>query len=194
MSFTTGGLLLLESRAVAKLHVPGEAWPATLERARDSGATALPKVASNRRVLNEIVLRLSALSTEELALLADEADHDEAQALLWMAICRTYRFIEEFVREVVIDRYLSYRLDLPPESFDVFLHDKAEWNEKLARLSPGTQKKLGQVMFRILREAGIITRDRHIQTAILSNRLQIMVEKSQPAALDYFPGLRRGGV
>lgn len=194
MSFTTGGLLLLESRAVAKLYVPGEAWAATLERARDAGATALPKVASNRRVLNEIVLRLSALSAEELAFLADEADHDEAQALLWMAICRTYRFIEEFVREVVIDRYLSYRLDLPPESFDVFFHDKAEWNDKLARLSPSTQKKLGQVMFRILREAGIITRDLHIQTAIISNRLQIMIENAQPAAFDCFPGLRRGGV
>lgn len=194
MSFTTGGLLLLESRAVAKLHVPGEAWAATLERARNAGATALPKVASNRRVLNEIVLRLSALSAGELAFLADEADRDEAQALLWIAICRTYRFIEEFVREVVIDRYLSYRLDLPVESFDVFLHNKAEWNETLARLSPSTQKKLGQVMFRILREAGIISRDRHIQTAILSNRLQIMIENAQPAAFDYFPGLRRDGV
>lgn len=194
MSFTTGGLLLLESLAVAKLHVPGEAWAATLERARNAGATALPKVASNRRVLNEIVLRLSALSAGELAFLADEADRDEAQALLWIAICRTYRFIEEFVREVVIDRYLSYRLDLPVESFDVFLHNKAEWNETLARLSPSTQKKLGQVMFRILREAGIISRDRHIQTAILSNRLQIMIENAQPAAFDYFPGLRRDGV
>lgn len=125
MSFTTGGLLLLESRAVAKLHVPGEPWAATLERARDAGATALPKIASNRRVLNEIVLRLSALAAEELALLADEADHEEAQALLWVAICRTYRFIEEFVREVVIDRYLSYRLDLPSESFDIFFHDRS---------------------------------------------------------------------
>lgn len=186
--------MLLESRAVTKLHVPGETWAATLERARDAGATALPKIASNRRVLNEIVLRLSALSAEELAFLADEADHDEAQALLWIAVCRSYRFIEEFVREVVIDRYLSYRLDLPPESFDVFFHDKAEWNDKLARLSPSTQKKLGQVMFRILREAGILSRDRHIQTAIIPNRIQIMIENAEPAAFDYFPGLRRSGV
>ena len=186
--------MLSESLAVARLHSPGEAWSLTHERARDAGATALPKTASNRRVLNEIVLRLTAFSDEELAFFADEADRDEARILLWLAICRTYRFIAEFMRDVVMDRYISYRLDLPIESFEVFFDDKAEWNDKLASLSISTRKKLGQVLFRILREAEIISRDRKIQPAILSNRLQSMIEITQPESFDYLPGLRRNGV
>jgi len=194
MSFTMGGLLLSETLAVARLHVSGEAWAETLERALNEGATALPKAASNRRTLNEITLRLSAFSKEELAFFADEAERDEAQALLWLAICRTYRFIAEFVREVVMDRYLSYRLDLPIESFDVFFDDKAEWNDKLAGLTASTREKLGQVMFRILREAGIISQDRQIQTAILSNRLENMLKTNRPDSFDYLPGIARDGV
>jgi hypothetical protein len=64
MSFSTGGLFLNESLVVAGLHVPGEPWSTTLDRALSEGAASLPKAASQRRTLREICNRLAALTQE----------------------------------------------------------------------------------------------------------------------------------
>ena len=189
MSFSTGGLFLNESLEVARLHIEGEPWENTILRAMDEGATSLPKSASNRRSLREISNRLLTLTAEERSFFLDEADRTDKQALLWIATCRAYRFVREFAVEVVRERYLSYQLDLPLESFDILLAAKAEWDEGLAGLSRSTQLKLRQIMFRMMREAGIISEDRRIQTAILSTYLKNMIEEKNPGELAVFPSV-----
>jgi len=189
MSFSTGGLFLNESLEVARLHVEGEPWKNTILRAMDKSTTSLPKSASNRRSLREISNRLRTLTAEERTFLVNEADRSEQQALLWIATCRTYRFIREFAIEVVRERYLSYQLDLPRESFDILLETKAEWDRGLGGLSRSTRLKLRQIMFRMMREAGIISAQDRIQTAILSTRLKNMVEDHSPGELVIFPSV-----
>lgn len=189
MSFSTGGLFLNESLEVARLHFEGEPWENTILRAMEEGATSLPKSASNRRSLREISNRLVTLTAEERSYFLEEADRSDQQALLWIASCRVYRFVREFAVEVVRERYLSYQLDLPLESFDILLAAKAEWDEGLAGLSRSTQLKLRQIMFRMMREAGIISEDNRIQTAILSTYLKSMIEENNPGELAVFPSV-----
>lgn len=189
MSFSSGGLLLNESLEVARLHVEGEPWENTILRAMAEGATSLPKSASNRRSLREISNRLLTLTAEERSYFLDEADRTDQQALLWIATCRAYRFVREFAVEVVRERYFSHQLDLPLESFDILLAAKAEWNEGLAGLSRSTQLKLRQILFRMMREAGIISEDSQIQTAILSTYLKNMIEEHKPGELAVFPSV-----
>jgi hypothetical protein len=189
MSFSSGGLFMNESLEVARLHVEGEPWEQTILRAMDEGTTSLPKSASNRRTLREISNRLLTLSVAERVYLIEEADRSERQALLWVATCRAYRFIREFAVEVIRERYLSYQLTLPLESFDILFEAKAEWDEGLAKLSRSTQLKLRQIMFRMMREAGIISDDYRIQTAILSTRLKNMIEEQNLGELAIFPSI-----
>lgn len=189
MSFSTGGLFLNESLEVARLHLEGEPWEQTILRALEEGTTRLPKSASNRRTLREISNRLLTLSGEERAYLIEDADRSDQQALLWLATCRAYRFIREFAVEVIRERYLSYRMDLPLETFDILFEAKAEWDEDLAALSRTTQLKLRQIMFRMMREASIITDDNRLQRAILSTRLKTMIEDQNRAELAFFPGI-----
>ncbi|WP_245189000.1 DUF1819 family protein [Mameliella alba] len=189
MSFTTGGLFLHESIEVARLHHEDEAWEETAKRALDQGTTALPKSASNRRSLREITNRLRVLTDTERRFLLEDADRTDQQALLWIAICRAYRFVGEFAVEVVRERYLSYQIDLPLSSFDIALENKAEWEEELANLSMSTRRKLRQVLFRIMREAEILSQDNRIQAAILSSRLRRQIEEHIPGELAYFPGI-----
>ena len=92
MSFTSGGLFLTESVTVAGMHRSGEDWKDTLERALQEGATSLPKAASNRRTLREIVNRLMTLNDDEVRFLIEEAGRQEQQYLLWVATCRAYRW------------------------------------------------------------------------------------------------------
>ena len=193
MSFAVGGLLLNESVEVARLHKQSEAWDATLERALEGGITSLPKVASRRRTLREIVNRISTLDEDELDYLIEAADRQDQKALLWLATCRAYRFVREFATEVIHERFLSFQLDLPLESFDVLFAAKAEWDEGLAAISAMTRAKLRQVLFRMMREASIITEDNRILSAYISPRLKAILATKNPREIVLFPGLSRDG-
>jgi hypothetical protein len=189
MSFTSGGLFLNESIAVAALHQHGENWSQTLARALEVGMTSLPKAASNRRALREIVNRLSTLRDEEIRFLTDEAERQDQQYLLWVAACRAYQFVREFAVEVICDRHLSLQLDLPLESFDIFFAAKADWDDGLASISDTTRNKLRQILFRMMREASVISDDHRIQSTYLSNPLRALIETKTPADLAVFPGV-----
>ena len=189
MSFTTGGLFLNESITVAALHMTDKNWSKTLFRALEISITSLPKAASNRRTVREIVNRLSTLNKEEIQFLTEEAERQEQQYLLWLATCRRYRFVREFAIEVISDRYLSYQLDLPLQTFDILFDAKAEWDGSLALLSKSTRLKLRQIMFRIMREAGIISDGGRIQSAIISPRLKNLIQEKNPNELAIFPGI-----
>ena len=189
MSFTSGGLFLSESVFVADLHRTGEDWKDTLERALQVGATSLPKAVSNRRSLREIVNRLMTLGDEEVRFLTEDAARPEQQYLLWIATCRAYRFVREFAVEVICDRYLSYQLELPLETFDIFFEAKAEWDDGLAAISDSTRNKLRQIMFRMMREASIISEENRIQSTYLSAPLRNLIEATNPQDLSVFPGI-----
>ena len=189
MSFVTGGLFYKEALAVAAIHHPGEAWSVTSVRAFDQGAFPVRKASSARRSLREIIHRLKRLSDAELALLL-EGERDEQTALLWVAVCRTYRFVGEFAEEVAVDRYLSLRTELTYDDFDAFFARKADWSDKLASISDSTRAKLRAVLFRFLREAGIVGLGDRITPALLSNRLLSLLTEAGGSDLRFFPGVR----
>lgn len=190
MSFGTGGLFINESVAVARLHVAGTNWDSTLAAARESGAFPVRKASSARRSIREIVNRLKRLSPDELALFI-EGDRSEQAALLWLAACRAYRFIGEFAVEVLSDRFLSLRTDLTYDDFDTFLSAKEEWSPKLAALSASTRAKLRAVLFRLMREAELLSPEKRILGAMLSPRVLAVIQAGNPDELHYFPGAER---
>lgn len=190
MSFGTGGLFINESVAVARLHIPGDNWDATAATARKSGAFPVRKASSAQRSIREIVNRLKMLSDDELALLVD-GERSEQIALLWLAACRAYRFISEFAVEVLNERFLSLRTDLTYDDFDTFMAAKEEWSPKLASLSSSTKAKLRAVLFRLMREAEVLSLDDRILGAMLSPRVAAMIRAGNPDELRFFPGADR---
>lgn len=188
MSFSVGGLMLNESLVIAQAYQPGESWASARERLLAQGASSLPKLASQTRALREVYDRIGYLSDAERQYLSDDADRAEQQAMMWLAICRTYRFVYEFAVEVMGERYQSWRLDLGLEVFDRFLAEKAERDPGLAELSSSTCAKLRQVLFRILRETGLRSVEGRIQPIWLSGRMKRLIGENNPADLRIFPG------
>ena len=188
MSFSVGGLMLNESLVIAHGYRPGESWASARERLLAQGASSLPKLASQTRALREVYDRIGHLSDAERQYLLAEADRAEQQVMMWLAVCRTYRFVREFAVEVINERYQSWRLDLGHEVFDRFLAEKAESDPGLAELSASTCAKLRQVLFRILREAGLRRVEGRIQPIWLSGRMKRLIEERNPADLRVFPG------
>lgn len=180
--------MLNESLILVETYQLGEQWADARERLLGQGVSALPKLASQTRALREVYDRISHLSDHERHYLLTEADRSEQQAMIWLSVCRSYRFIHEFAVEVINERYQSWRLELGHEVFDRFLTEKAENDPGLAKLSPTTCAKLRQVLFRILREAGLLSVEGRIQPVWLSGRMKRLIEESNPADLRVFPG------
>ena len=190
MSFSTGGLFINESVAIAQLHVRLGNWDSTLLAAQERGVIPVRKASSARRSTREIVNRLKCLSPSEENLLV-EGDRSEQIALLWLATCRAYRFVAEFAIEVLSDRFLSLRTTLSYEDFERFLSAKEQWSAKLAALSSSTRAKLRAVLFRLMREAEIVSRDNQILGAMLSSRVLAILAVGNLDELRYFPGAER---
>ena len=188
MSFSTGGLLANESVEVAKLHEPGENWTETLERALSDRTMSLPKHVSNRRSLREITNRLRMLSGDDLDFLI-YSDRQDQVAILWVAVCRAYRFIREFQSEVIRERFLSGKADLPLETFDRFFEEMAEWHEEISKISETTRLKLRQILFRMLREADIITGAYKIQPPLLSIKFTDYLASHNKEEVGFFPSV-----
>lgn len=188
-SFTSGGLFQNECVELAASYLKTNNWKITISQSKGEGATSLPKEKSKQRILREIVNRLQTLSNAELYFLVEETDRREQALLLWLSICRAYRLVREFTIEIIQDKYLGYQLDLPPSAFDLFFEQKAEWDDTLASTSPSTRIRLRQVLYKIMREVGIISETNRIQTTYLSASLRRLIEADAPANLKVFPGI-----
>lgn len=170
MSFTTGGLFHRESVKIATLYLELGDWDAVRDKVFSDNILQTRTVETSKRLSREIISRLKKLSFSELSFLVHASSQEQAY-LLWIAVCRRYKFIEDFAIEVLRERHLSLKTDLRHEDFDSFFNKKAEWHNELDQIRPATRNKLRQVMFKILHEADLLTANNTINTAMLSPNL-----------------------
>lgn len=183
LSFTTGGLFLQEASMVAACYLQLGDWPATRAKLRDENLLQVRTAAAATRISKEVTARLQELNSEELAALQDLSLRDQAN-LLWVAVCRRYPFIREFATEVLRENFLVLRRRLAFTDFDSFLNSKALWHAELDDITRATQLKLRQNLFRMLREADLLSDHYEIHPAQLSPYLaQILARQGRQAFL-----------
>jgi hypothetical protein len=188
MSFTTGGLFHQESVDVAKMYLENPDWIQVRKDVRDRNVLQTRTKASAMRVSREVCFRLRELNDQELELLVD-GDHQEQAHLLWVAVCRRYRFLHEFASEVIRERFLTLRYDLNLEDFDAFFNAKMEWDEDLEAITSMTRNKLRQNLFRMLREGEFLSADHFIIPTMLSARFVDLISNTSSQDLNIFPAM-----
>jgi len=186
LSFTTGGLFQQESVELAQLYLDVRDWDKLSEQVAAQNLLQVRTQSSSKRIAREIISRLKLLSEAELQGLVSASGRDQGY-ILWVAICRRYQFIAEFTLEVVRERYIRLQPDLERTDFDAFFDRKAEWHAELDRLSSSTRLKLRQVLFRMLREAGILSSALQIQSPIWSTQIIDIFKPAGSRSLQYFP-------
>jgi hypothetical protein len=186
MSFTTGGLFHPESVKLAELYLDLGDWNSVRNKVIAENLLQTRTMNTLKRVWREVVSRLRTLSSDELKFLV-EGSHQEQAYLLWLAVCRRYRFIADFAAEVLRERYITLKADLSHEDFDSFFNRKFEWYSELEEITPATRNKLRQVLFKILREADLLTANKMINAAMLSPRLLEVIQKGSRRDILYFP-------
>ncbi len=186
MSFSTGGLFVPQSVSLAELYLDRRDWDQVRTQVIEENLLQTRTVSSAKRISREICTRLSELSEQELVLLV-EGDPPERAQILWLAVCRRYKFIAEFCVEVILERIMTYHYDLSHEDFDTFFNTKMEWHEELEKIKESTRNKLRQVLFKMLREAQILDGDNKIIPAVLSPRFRQLFRQRNNLDLRFFP-------
>lgn len=186
LSFTTGGLFRQESLYLVLIFSELNDWAAVRDKVISDNLLQTRTQGTAKRVCREIISRLKMLQPAELDLLIHGLKNEQTQ-LLWIAICRRYKFIAEFAVEVLRERYISLKNDLHYEDFDFFFNKKAERHPELDAITPSSRQKLRQVLFKILKEADLLSSSSTINPAMLSHRLLTTIEPQKRSDLLFFP-------
>ena len=186
MSFTAGALLHQESLTVADLCEKLGDWGRVRERVRDDNLLRMRTPSASKRIFKEVTGRLRQLTPAQLALLRTGTRQEQSH-MLWLAVCKRYRFIYDFAVEVVREKFIRLDFDLPYDAYDVFFNDKAEWHPEVEGVAESTRKKLRQVVFKMMREANLLTRDDQIVPAMPTPREIEVITADSPSYLLAFP-------
>ena len=174
-SYTASSLRLNETVLVAS-HILNET---EVDFVNEFGAG---KSATGKRIYREVNKRLSYFNKQQLNLLVNSNLEIQKQ-LAFYATCKTYLFIRDFTVEVIREKCLVFDYLISEGDYISFLRRKQELHQEIEKLSDTSLKKIKQVTFRILEQAGLInnTKEKIIQPQILQKEIidSIMLDNAE---------------
>ena len=185
-SFATRGLLYQDSVSVATLFVEFGNWNQVRDLVVERNLLQTRTQKASVRLCREICSRLKTLREKEINLLVDGMVKDKGY-ILWLALCRRYKFIRDFAVEVLREKPLNLETELQIEDFEFFFNQKAEKHDELEALKPETKKKGQRTLFKMLREADLLSTKNRIHPALPSTSLinTVFLERQKEAL--FFP-------
>jgi hypothetical protein len=186
LSFTAGTLLSTEAALVAPVYLREHDWASTRARVKDANLLQSRVARSNTRMLGALIPRLQLLKDAELQIVADGTSTERGH-LMWVAACRLYSLIGEFAEEVLRERFLTLAGTLTYEEYDSFYRSKAMWHDELGEVTDHSYKKLRQVLFKMMVEAGLLTKEGYIEPVLLSARVADCLNQRTPSDIRFFP-------
>lgn len=186
MSFTSGGLFILESVFLAELYLKNLDWNKVKEQITKINGLQTKTRASFIRYYGEISTRLKLLCDDQIKLIV-EGSLQERKWILWVAVCRKHKIINDFAIEVVREKFLQLNYKITYKDFDIFFNQKAEWHDELDKLTDSTRGKIRQVLFRMMREADILLPNDEINRIHLTSKFIETMKRTNRAEFSIFP-------
>lgn len=179
-SFTGFSLRLIEMVKVAKARKQNLEFNAV--QVIGNGKTSTTK-----KFLNEINKRLESLSDVQYNLLIESNLHTQRQ-IAFLAVCKVHGYIRDFVVEVLREKVLVYDYQISEGEYLSFYRRKLDEQPKMNDFSETTHKKIRQVLFKILDEAGIIdnTKNKEIQPQLMDAKLMRVIANDDKEWLKLF--------
>ena len=131
---------------------------------------------TRKREFAELELRMQQLSKEEIEYLA-EATIENQKLISFLACVRLYRILREFIEDVVWDRLFVFDYQLHSKDLIGFMYNKSLHIPEVEQLSDSTQKKIQQVIFKMMEQAGLIdnVQSKKIQVPFLDYTMQSLL-------------------
>lgn len=173
-SFTASSLRLNEMLLVARAHHDG----VEVDYTNDLGGG---KSSTGKRMLSEFKKRISHLTRAQLEILLN-SDLVTQKQLTLVSVCKAYSFIREFIVEVVREKVLVYDYQITDGDYISFYRRKFDLHEEMDSLTELTEKKIKQVTFKVLEQAGLINdiKNRIIQPQIIDYKLMKALVQDNP--------------
>jgi hypothetical protein len=186
-SFTAGSLLLNDSVKITEIYLETRDWRKTQDRVVLENPLQRNALSSQRRVYQEVKNRLKTLSDQEITYLG-EAPFEDQKQVVFIAVCRYYHFIRDFVLNILREDYLSLKTVLRDIDYSRFTDDIALKHPEYNKLSDKTKKKLQQVLYKILVEMGLLSsaKEGNISPLVVSTELQKLLVSNNPSELALF--------
>lgn len=185
MSFTSGGLLEKEARVLANEYLQTKDWAIASQKIQNDNMFQYRTLVATKRIIQELKARFSYLNEDALQLIVSGFPNETKQ-ILWFAICQKHRFIFDFVREVVKEKYFIGQFELECYDFDAFFNKKTLEYPSLEKITDGSRNKLKQVLFKMLREVGILNNQNYIQAVVPTQRVLHIIGNFAPQYVTIF--------
>lgn len=186
-SYTAATLMLHETDEVMKRYLEYKDWDKVKDLVIEENIMQKQSVSSRKRVFTEIKRRIESLTSSQLEFV-NEANSSDIRNLIFLSILKTYRFIFEFMAEVISKKVLMFDYKILNSDYETFFESKKYAVEQLENITEATQYKLKQVLFRILEEAMVIdnTKSKNILKPHLSGEVVELIVKDNPVYLKAF--------
>lgn len=175
-----GSLLVRECRVIAELLLAGVNevdWKQAIQvenrLQKRSPATAMRQARALRQ-------RLERLDQPFWRALRD-GDDELATQVAFVAALERNLLLVEFVETVVSDAFILRAENLAHYQWLDFLEDRSHRDTVISDWTESSKKKMGQVVFRILAEAGLLqnTRSLRLQHMLVRPEVKVLLENSR---------------
>ena len=190
LSFGTGNAYINESNLILKKYLENKDWKETEKYSIENNILQTNTLSSTKRIFREISLRLKSLSNEEQEFFI-RSNYVDQSILIWISICRTYKFIGDFSSMIISEKFNSYQLEIEYSDFNYFYDQQKVFHEELNLLKDSTRKKLRQVIFRIMKDLNIISKTLEITPLFPSIELKEISKSTKKDLKLFLPGVIR---
>jgi len=186
-TYTTCSLLVPETIEVIKKYQELKDWNKVRELVIEDNILQKNAISSRKRIFSELKRRIESLTNQELSIITQLGD-SQLKYLVFLSILKTYRFIYEFMVEVVLQKYLLFDYKILNSDYESFFESKQLNVEQLNQITDTTKYKLKQVLFRMLEEVQIIddTKNKIIKKPYLDEELAKVIALDNPNYLKGF--------
>lgn len=174
-----GSLQVREARVIAELLLD-KATPENWHQAiMIDNRLQKRSPASARRVAQALRKRLERLEAPFWQAIRDGDEELATQAAFCAALERNLLLVE-WLETVVTDARTTHQLQLTPYQWQDFLDDRAHRDSSISTWTETSRKKMGQVVFRIMAEVGMLqsTRTLVLQKMLIRPEIRQMLDHS----------------
>jgi hypothetical protein len=175
-----GSLLARESRVVAELLLENADEGEWKQAIQVENRLQKRSPATAKRQASALKKRLSRLDQPFWKALRD-GDDELATQVAFVAALERNLLLVEFLETVVQDAFMLQAENLEQYQWSDFLEDRSHRDLAIGDWTESSKKKMGQVVFRILAEVGLLqsTRNLRLQHMLVRPEVKVLLEDSR---------------
>ena len=174
-----GSLMVRESRVIADLllaNATPEDWDVAIRVDNRLQKRSPSSAKRNAQAIRKRLERLESPFWRELR----DGDEELATQVAFSASLERNLLLVEFIETVVADTYAIHAEAISPYQWMEFIDERAQRDASITDWKESSRRKMGQVAFRMLAEAGYLksTRSGKLQNVIVRPELKELLEDS----------------